>query len=315
MAKTIIISDYDETIVEFSGVLFDAVFNAVLGKDGYSTMINICNRRKAETGRSCDFLSGYIEECNLTKDEAEKLWSDFKNTEVYKELKSSKIEKVQAVLEKGNHIPEKNATAYYIEELLIPIVAVYNVLVKKIVPHEAFFELYEKSKENGDIFLINTFKNQKLIETELKEYVTLNAEKYNAFQELLDNKMVFGTTVDSCKGDDDRIEILLKKLNKDKNSDLILMGDGFPDVVNFEQALAINENSKFCFVNSRLNLEIKNYTSQIKALEEDTDDYKTKKAKLEKFEKELEKISQYQSKAKEGNFMSGDYKDLAKALY
>lgn len=310
MPGKIIISDYDDTIVDYSGDYFDIVFTAVIGEDEYEKMKELTKK-----GINCDFVNAYIKENNYNKECIKKLWENFKKTSVYDELISANSERINRILDKDNKIPENNATEYYMNELLIPIVAVYDVLIKQCKPNEAFFELYRQSKENGDIFLINTFKSQKLIEAELKEYINLNKEKYRAFEELINKKLVLGTTDKSCKADDDRIKTLLSNLNLSKDNTLIVMGDSYTDLKNFEEAYNLNNNSQFLFVRTRLDRQIKDFNEQINFLKEKAENFKRTKNKLNKAVKELNDVEKKKEQFKANNFKSGEYNELAKSIY
>ena len=311
MEQKFLISDYDDTITKGSEPTFALVCEAVLGTEEYQRI------RKLPKNLGIDWFTRYIKEDLLTKEKAETLWENFKNTKPYQMFINAGKQKINEILEKGENMPSTDVAKFLVEELLFPLIAFYNVHVEKLEPQESFFELYEKSKTAGDILIINTFKPHKIIITELQEYVKLNKEKYAIFEEMINNEMVFGTTPESCKADSNRVDFLLKTkqpLLKTPTQEIIVMGDSFSDCVNFQEAYKINPNSKFLFVNERLENEIENVTEKANELIEHIDELEKATNKLKYLKGDLNKINEQTAKTP-NNIKRINYANIVEEIY
>jgi len=308
--RKIIISDYDETMIKHSGECYNKVCLAVLGKNEFDNVVN---------GKS--YFYGYKERNLLTKDQVIGMLEMFKTTEVYKEFCNNLNDDIKKVLNKFNNIPNKNFSNFIVNDILFPLIAYYDVYVAKLTPEEKFFELYKNAKENNDIFLINTFKDKPIIETELYAFIKLNNEKYGCFKEIIDNGLLFSTESPECsKGNKDRIQYILRKISKKINIDinyceLILMGDSMSDVNNYEEAVSkcFPQSSKFLFVNSRL-VEDPNKNSEniFNALNDEVQKITIKQKELDDIETKLNEINNIN---KFTNHHKGSYNQLAEAIY
>lgn len=309
--RKIIISDYDDTTVRHTEQCFYDVCCAVMGEDLFNKMKNISKDTKL------DYFSAFINKDCLTKEEACRAWSNFKNTKIYSQLKKSKKQRVIEVLENGDRIPENEVTKHFIQDILCKIIVMYSIYIQKNVPEKKFFTLYNKIKKNNDIFLINTFKSQFLIEFELQEYVYINEKKYKAFNELLKNHLVIGTTENSCKSDQNRVKTILKKVNVNdiSNNKIFIIGDSGTDFENFTEAYNLNTSSQFLFVKTRLSENLNKTRLLFYKLFKKVDLYKSYKEKLNKSKQELIKLNKSFQAYNKNNIKIGGYNKVTRCIY
>ena len=325
--QKVLISDYDDTITRGTGDVFSLICKSVMGKEEYEQMLSL----PKELGK--DWFTAYLKFNSLTKNKTELICEEFKKSEIYKKFCEAKNESIDNILKKMQTIPNENVTEFYVKEILFPLIAMYSVYIEKLEPEEAFFILYQKSKENEDIFIINTYKPHEVILIELQEYVKLNVKKYQAFDEILKNNMVLGTTEESCKGDEDRIKFILNwksSLMRTKTPEIIIMGDSHTDCVNFEEAQRMYPSSStFLFVDTRLNQDIQllnsncnSHTCNCKmelpliadSMKYCCDVLKKEKEKLEFCKRELQSIENKKSTFVK-QILSGSYEEIVGKIY
>lgn len=312
MEQKVLISDYDDTITKGSDSTFSKVSSAVIGFEEFERIKTLpSNLGKEWFGR-------YINENSLTIEKAQLMWNNFKETELYQKFVEANNSSINEVLAKGENMPNNNITEFYIKQLTCPLIALYNVYIEKLTPEESFFELYKKVKAEGDILIINTLKPQETIIVELREYAKINGEKYKAFEEMIENQMVFGTIYESCKVDSNRINFLLKSksdLLKTPTQEIIIMGDSFTDCVNFQEAHVINpSSSKFLFVETRLEETIKSLSEKVDKLRDNAEELTKATAKLKHMKNELNQINE-QIKKTPQNIIKGTYSNIASRIY
>lgn len=306
--KNVIISDYDDTIIKGSTESFGLLCEAVLGSEELTRMINLPNN----LGR--EWFEKYLNNNSLTKEKAEILWQSFKKTKTYQKFSDLNNKNINRILEKAESISVNNPTSFYIEEILFPLIALYNVYISKLEHESEFFKLYEEIKANNNIFILNTYKPHKVIIRELEEYYNLDPKKYKIFKEILDNNEVFGTTKESCKGDKNRIDYLLQQFELNKNDDLniVVIGDSKSDFDNFQQAQKIKPSSQFLFINTRIKDEIKELKLKIGKLKESEEKLKELEEKIKSLK--TEKATLKDKKASKSDRNYGSYEELIKNL-
>lgn len=224
------------------------------------------------------------------------------------------------IIDIAQHIPEVNVAEYYVNRIIVPLIALADVHVFNLKPHEEFFKLYQDAKKNGDILIINTMKPQEMIEIELSEYALLDSEKYGIFLDILKCNLVFGSTKESCKLDSNRIEFIMRHISN-KYEEMVIMGDSGTDISNFEEAVKKMPSSSltFLFISNKFDKRIEEQSMVISSLKDDYEKLKESSAILEKTKMQLLMLVERMEKIKINNpsinINRGNYRDMSHTIY
>ena len=239
MLDNIVIIDYNDTIVYGVERVGDYFLKDFFGEEIFNSIKNSnfkASNRFEIYKQDNSFQLSYID--------AKKCWNNFKNEIFYYQLNNIKLNIIQ---KKFNEIDnflkvEKNINykTYCCDEILCPLIALYNIYITNIKPEENFRFFVEKYNNKKNILLINTGGPQKIVENELKEFIKLNSEKYNYLNYFIENNLIFGSSTLLSKADDGRIETIINILKNrgniiDEHTRIIIIGDAESDSQNFEE--------------------------------------------------------------------------------
>lgn len=313
-SKQIIISDFDDTILPGSDRVFEIVFKNLLGNDEFERMKSQC--------KNGSYVEHYIRERKLTKEDVEAFWNKFKESELYKKFSENVGEKFTEIEKNAKKIIKgeigTDIIAFYINHVITPLVVLADIYLFELRPHEEFFEFYQQAKEKGNIVIINTMKSQAMITIELKEFALFD-KKYKIFQEMIDDELVFGTTEESCKLDEKRIQYILKQLSLKCNqfSNIVIMGDSGTDVGNFEEVVQTQSVPvSFLLVTDKYDVEPADSSLKILSLKKSSEELTVEHSKLKEIKaKLLARLRESEQKRDGVKILSGQYEKILSGRY
>lgn len=232
--------DYNDTIVLGIEKIIDDFCIAFFGKDIYKKIKSI------EKSKGNNTLDRYVkdESFTLNVEQLKKYWNNFKKSEFFTILNDNEqtAKKIVSINKYLSNIKENNNLKhFYCNNILYPLIAMYNVHITGVRPEDSFKTFMQKhSNKNDELIIINTGGPQCSIENEIIEYINLDNKKYEYLKYFTVNKLIFGCNELSCKRDSDRIQKLIEELKNrgykiSKNTEIILIGDTKKDIDNFEE--------------------------------------------------------------------------------
>lgn len=254
--KQVFIVDFDNTILPFGDETFKLGFQELLGDEYCKELYQLYDGKKSFTDK---FIDKYKHD--IDKSEIKILWNNFTKSvlfESFEKLESLGKLKFNEIYERAKEIPDgENALSYYIENIIFPVIDLANVCVYKLKPCKEFVELATQVELLGGILVINTAKPQSMIENELSLFAL--SSDYVIFNKLIQNKLIFGTTLEHCKFNSNRIEFIINELLQNKllnltenndlqNIDITIIGDGGTDIKNFEDYIKENPRQPATFL-------------------------------------------------------------------
>lgn len=243
MIKNLFILDYNDTIVLGIEKVADYFI-----KDFFSE--EIFNQIQNSNFDANNDFEKYKQDNSftLTYSEAKNCWQNFKNGVCYLLLNNTNAESIKNQFQEFDKFFEKEQEIdykkYCCDELICPLIAMYNIYVTQVKPEETFKIFMEKYNSldviNDNLLLINTGGPEIVVENEIKELIKLNSKKYDYLNYFLKNNLVFGSNASLSKADDGRIETIIniiknKGNNIDNNTKIIIVGDAKSDSQNFEE--------------------------------------------------------------------------------
>lgn len=243
MIKNLFILDYNDTIVLGIEKVADYFITDFFGEEIFNQIQN------SNFDANNDFEK-YKQDNSFTLsyDEAKNCWQNFKNGVCYLLLNNTNAESIKNQFQEFDKFFEKeqeiNYKKYCCDELICPLIAMYNIYVTQVKPEETFKIFMEKYNSldviNDNLLLINTGGPEIVVENEIKELIKLNSKKYDYLNYFLKNNLVFGSNASLSKADDGRIETIIniiknKGNNIDNNTKIIIVGDAKSDSQNFEE--------------------------------------------------------------------------------
>lgn len=243
MIKNLFILDYNDTIVLGIEKIADYFIKDFFGEEIFNKIQN------SNFDANNDFEK-YKQDNSftLTYREAKNCWQNFKNGVCYLLLNNTNAESIKNQFQEFDKFFEKEQEIdykkYCCDELICPLIAMYNIYVTRVKPEETFKIFMEKYNSldviNDNLLLINTGGPEIVVENEMKELIKLNSKKYDYLNYFLKNNLVFGSNASLSKADDGRIETIIniiknKGNNIDNNTKIIIVGDAKSDSQNFEE--------------------------------------------------------------------------------
>ena len=243
MIKNLFILDYNDTIVLGIEKIADYFIKDFFGEEIFNQIQN------SNFDANNDFEK-YKQDNSftLTYREAKNCWQNFKNGVCYLLLNNTNAESIKNQFQEFDKFFEKEQEIDYkkhcCDELICPLIAMYNIYVTHVKPEETFKIFMEKYNSldviNDNLLLINTGGPEIVVENEIKELIKLNSKKYDYLNYFLKNNLVFGSNASLSKADDGRIETIIniiknKGNNIDNNTKIIIVGDAKSDSQNFEE--------------------------------------------------------------------------------
>ncbi len=253
--KQVFVVDFDNTILPFGDETFKLGFQELLGDKYCKELYQLYDGKKSFTDK---FIDKY--KYDIDKSEIKILWNNFTKSKLFRafeKLESLGKLKFDEIYEQIKKIPEgENALSYYIESIIFPLIDLANVCVYKLKPCKEFVELATQVELLGGILVINTAKPQSMIENELSLFAS--SGNYVIFNKLIQNKLIFGTTLEHCKFNNNRIEFIINELIQNKlvglsennvqNVAITIIGDGGTDIKNFEDYIKENPRQPATFL-------------------------------------------------------------------
>lgn len=243
MIKNLFILDYNDTIVLGIEKVADYFITDFFGKEIFNQIQN------SNFDANNDFEK-YKQDNSFTLsyDEAKNCWQNFKNGVCYLLLNNTNAESIKNQFQEFDKFFEKEQEIdykkYCCDELICPLIAMYNIYITQVKPEETFKIFMEKYNSldviNDNLLLINTGGPEIVVENEIKELIKLNSKKYNYLNYFLKNNLVFGSNASLSKADAGRIETIINILKNrgniiDENTRIIIIGDAKSDSQNFEE--------------------------------------------------------------------------------
>ena len=243
MIKNLFILDYNDTIVLGIEKVADYFIKDFFGEEIFNQIqnSNFDANNDFEKYKQDNFFT-------LTYSEAKNCWQNFKNGVCYLLLNNTNAESIKNKFQEFDKFFEKEQEIdykkYCCDELICPLIAMYNIYITQVKPEETFKIFMEKYNSldviNDNLLLINTGGPEIVVENEMKELIKLNSKKYDYLNYFLKNNLVFGSNASLSKADDGRIETIIniiknKGNNIDNNTKIIIVGDAKSDSQNFEE--------------------------------------------------------------------------------
>ena len=180
MIKNLFILDYNDTIVLGIEKVADYFI-----KDFFSE--EIFNQIQNSNFDANNDFEKYKQDNSftLTYSEAKNCWQNFKNGVCYLLLNNTNAESIKNQFQEFDKFFEKEQEIdykkYCCDELICPLIAMYNIYVTQVKPEETFKIFMEKYNSldviNDNLLLINTGGPEIVVENEIKELIKLNKLK------------------------------------------------------------------------------------------------------------------------------------------
>lgn len=243
MIKNLFILDYNDTIVLGIEKVADYFIKDFFGEEIFNQIQN------SNFDANNDFEKYKQDKSfNLTYSEAKNCWQNFKNEVCYLLLNNTNAESIKNKFQEFDKFFKKEQEIdykkYCCDELICPLIAMYNIYVTQVKPEETFKIFMKKYNTldvtNDNLLLVNTGGPEIIVENEMKELIKLNSKKYDYLNYFLKNNLVFGSNASLSKADNGRIETIINILKNrgniiDKNTRIIIVGDAKSDSQNFEE--------------------------------------------------------------------------------
>lgn len=232
---------------------------------------------------------------NFSKRDFEKFLNKFKSSEIYGVLKDSGNQMILDVLKKCDELPDTNIAGFVFEDIVCPLMALYNVYIAKIMPFPDFSDFFQDKSKEGYCIVINSNGPHNVLLMELREYAKM--EEYSFINQLLGNELVFGNMEESKKTDGNRMQYILDKLIENgvivpNLKDIVIIGDTKKDVENFMSISDQKIHSEIFLIEQNNLYLIEKLTERCKKLEHDSE-------KLEIASKQLDEVTNERKKLNE----------------
>lgn len=223
---------------------------------------------------------------NFSHEKFIEFFKNFKSSEIYDTFKNSNNDRILSILKKCDELPNENIEDFIFEEIIYPLMALYNVHIVGIKPFLDFPDFF-KNIQKDHCVVINSDSPHSVLLIELEEYAKM--EEYSFIKELLDRGLVYGNTGKDKKEDNSRIERIIGDLRKrgfitEKLESIDIVGDEENDYESFKSAISMDTHNK-----TRLNLSMQNNLFLVKKLREQVSNLIENMKKISQISKNIAK--------------------------